>query len=140
MNSMGVVIQLYVGHDSTACFLEVEMPYIRHLNFQRSPEALDGLVVARRPRTRHALEESVLFHHLFRPYRSVLSSPVAVVYSSFRYFRISPDCHHKGVLYKLLCLTLIYRPAYHSPCCHIYYAAQIQLAPFAFQHCYIRTP
>ena len=106
MQSLRIVIQFNIIYDYTACFLEVEMPDIRHLNFERVPKAFNRLVVTRSSGAGHTFAKSEAFYKLFCFLRDILATSVATKYRISRTVGISPCRHFYTILHKLLPLML----------------------------------
>ena len=134
MKSFRIVIHLNVFYNFSFGFFECE---ITHLTFECFPKAFFRLVIAWRSGPGHTFSEFVLFNKLLCFLCCILTSPVAVVYSSVGYVRISAYRHFERILHDFLPLVLCYIPADQSPCCHIYYSANIYALAVTFQLCYV---
>ena len=110
MQPFRIVIELNIAYDRTAGVLEVEMPDIRHLNFERAPKALNRLVVARRSRSGHTFAKAEAFHKLLRLLCGVLTASVAVKDRTVGANRIFPHSHSYAVLHELLTLMPCHSP------------------------------
>ena len=93
MQSFRIVIQFDVIYDCTTRFLEVEMPDIRHLNFERMQKTFNRLVVSRSSRAEHTFAKAKAFYKFFYFLRSILTASVAMKYRFTRTVGISP-CRH----------------------------------------------
>ena len=134
MQAVRVVIYLEELHQNFFCFLECEMPDIRHLTFEGPPEAFYRLIVAGGPGTGHAFPKSVPLHQFLRLPGCVLRAAVAVEYRVFRAIRIPPDRHQERCVHNFLPLMSPNRPTDQSSGGHIDDSANIHLAFLTHQN------
>ena len=137
MKSIRVVVKFKIFNQNSTCFLECEMPDIRHLTFEGVPKTLNGLIVARCTWARHAFSKTVFFNQFFGFLGSVLASSVAVVHSVRRTLRISAYCHFKSLLNNILTLMALNRPTNQTSCRNVNNTAGVNLISFANKLSYI---
>ena len=137
MKSLCVVIHFNVIYNCSGCFIECEMPDIRHLTFECSPKTLDRLVIVRCAGTGHTLSEAVVFYQFLCPFGCILTAAITMEYGSVGADGISSYSHFQRILYYPLCLIFCYAPPYDPSGRYIYYSADKDLCSQAFQFRYV---
>lgn len=137
MKAIRVVIQFNVSDNTPTGGIEIHGTDIRQFHTQSMPEAFNRLIVVWGTGAGHALAKAVFLHKLLCAHGRVLTASVTVKHRFGRSDRIPSHRHLESSVYQLFPLITVDGPSYDPSCCHIQYAAHIQLAVSVFQFCYV---